>query len=197
MVLVESEAEPYHFVEREIRKTLEWAREWFISLLNVVTDIVGCLSFTFLLPNSFSLCLNDAPPVTARTIFNAFLNLRRKRRNVWRFHSICGVSCIFLLSDLSYLIFPDFLTRDPNLIMIWAGREKWNLKFPNIEYCQIQLCDWYDGGTGTPQQPGNRADLVNWDNERVSSLTVTVRRRSISFYLSDVPRPIISPPPPL
>ena len=146
MVLVESQAEPYHFVEREVRKTLEWAREWFISLLNVVTDIVGCLSFTFLLPNSFSLCLNDAPPVTARTIFNAFPNLRRKRRNVWRFHSIFQFPVFFalrpFLSD-----FPRFSYQRPkhDYDLCWERKMKsrvskyWILSNTNCDRATMRL----------------------------------------------------------
>ena len=142
MVLVESQAEPYHFVEREVRKTLEWAREWFISLLNVVTDIVGCLSFTFLLPNSFSLCLNDAPPVTARTIFNAFPNLRRKVRNVWRFHSIFEFPVFFCCQTFLIWFSQIFLPETQTWLWSELGeKKKWNLKFPNIEYCQIQCSD--------------------------------------------------------
>ena len=45
MVLVQTQIEPYHFVEPKIRKTLKLLRD---SSVSVVTDIVGCLSFTFL-----------------------------------------------------------------------------------------------------------------------------------------------------
>ena len=120
----------------------------------------------------------------------------------------------FLLSDLSYLIFPDFLTRDPNMIMICAGREKWNLEFPNIEYCQIQtvtelqwgLIWWGYGDCQTPVTgPGQsslasndmtrsiysgekclpcRLDLVNWDNECVSVRSAVTLTVTMTVTLS-------------
>ena len=99
MVLVESEAEPYHFVQREDKKNLGVSQgviHQFVKCCNRylrMLDVCHLLFYCPIASHSVSMMLL----VTARTIFNAFLNLRRKRRNVWRFHSIFQFPVFFAL----------------------------------------------------------------------------------------------------